>query len=245
MILKNSLIYLNQFFFFINNKFRELYLNSKKYNKKISKVRKNNLKYKPSPSLLECIVKIKNEKKNISDLSLDKIWLEKDLNNKDFINLNSFFWLFTLDLNSPKKDVQSTIAEWINKNHNYNYLTWEVDYYLKELSRGFQTQKLLTRDSDDYYKEKFDWIIKKQVNHLINEIKQSQWVDNKMIGCSAIILTGIAYNEKYFLDYGFDLLKKIIKVSLIKMDFLKQKFKQLNFYLKYFILIREWLKIPE
>ena len=66
MILKNSLIYLNQFFFFISNKFREVYLNSKIYNKKISKVKKNNINYKPSPSLLECIVKIKNEKKNIS-----------------------------------------------------------------------------------------------------------------------------------------------------------------------------------
>ena len=60
------------------------------------------------------------KKKNISDLSLDKIWLEKDLNNKDFINLNSFFWLFTLDLNSPKKDVQSTIIEWINKKYPDN-----------------------------------------------------------------------------------------------------------------------------
>ena len=243
MILKNSLIYLNQFFFFINNKFRELYLNSKIYNKKISKVRKNNLKYKPSPSLLECIVKIKNEKKNISDLSLDKIWLEKDLNNKDFINLNSFFWLFTLDLNSPKKDVQSTIIEWINKNHNYNYLTWEVDVLSKRIISWISNAKITYEDSDDDYKEKFDWIIKKQVNHLINEIKQSQWVDNKMIGCSAIILTGIAYNEKSFLDYGFDLLKKIIKVSFDKDGFPKTRnLRQLNFYLKYFILIREWLK---
>ena len=64
-----------------------------------------------------------------------------------------------------------------------------------------------------------------------------------MIGCSAIILTGIAYNEKYFLDYGFDLLKKIIKVSFDKDGFPKTRnLRQLNFYLKYFILIREWLK---
>lgn len=243
MILKNSLIYLNQFFFFIYNKLREFYLNSKIYNKKISRVKKNNLKYKPSPSLLECIVKVKKEKNNISDLSLDKIWLRKNINNKDFINLNSFFWLFTLDLNSPKKDVQSTIAEWINKNHNYNNLTWEVDILSKRIISWISNAKITYEDSDDNYKEKFDWIIKKQVNHLINEIKQSQWIDNKMIGCSAIILTGIAYNEKYFLDYGFDLLKKIIKVSFDKDGFPKTRnLRQLNFYLKYFILIREWLK---
>ena len=243
MILKNTLIYLNQFFFFIYSKFREFYLNSKIYNKKISRVRKNNLEYKPSPSLLECIVKIKEEKNNISDLSLDKIWLSKNINNKDFTNIHSFFWLFTLDLNSPKEKVQSTITEWINKNHNYNYLSWDIDVLSKRIISWISNARITYEDSNDQYKEKFDWIIKKQVNHLINEINQSKWVDNKMIGCSAIILTGIAYNEKYFSDYGFILLKKIIKVSFDNEGFPKTRnLRQLNFYLKYFILIREWLK---
>ena len=243
MILKNTLIYLNQFFFFIYSKFREFYLNSKIYNKKISRVRKNNLEYKPSPSLLECIVKIKEEKNNVSDLSLDKIWLSKNINNKDFTNIHSFFWLFTLDLNSPKEKVQSTITEWINKNHNYNYLSWDIDVLSKRIISWISNARITYEDSNDQYKEKFDWIIKKQVNHLINEINQSKWVDNKMIGCSAIILTGIAYNEKYFSDYGFILLKKIIKVSFDNEGFPKTRnLRQLNFYLKYFILIREWLK---
>ena len=243
MILKNTLIYLNQFFFFIYSKFRKFYLNSKIYNKKISRVRKNNLEYKPSPSLLECIVKIKEEKNNVSDLSLDKIWLSKNINNKDFTNIHSFFWLFTLDLNSPKEKVQSTITEWINKNHNYNYLSWDIDVLSKRIISWISNARITYEDSNDQYKEKFDWIIKKQVNHLINEINQSKWVDNKMIGCSAIILTGIAYNEKYFSDYGFILLKKIIKVSFDNEGFPKTRnLRQLNFYLKYFILIREWLK---
>ena len=243
MSFKNSLIYLNQFFFFIYTKFREFYLNSKIYNRKISRIRKNNLEYKPSPSLLECIVKIKKEKNNISDLSLDKIWFKKNINYKEFINLHSFFWLFTLDLNSPKKEVQSTILEWINKNYNYNHLTWEIDILSKRIISWISNAKITYEDSNDNYKEKFDWIIKKQVNHLINEINQSEWIDNKMIGCSAIILTGIAYNEKYFIDYGSILLRRIIKVSFDKHGFPKTRnLRQLNFYLKYFILIREWLK---
>ena len=243
MSFKNSLIYLNQFFFFIYTKFREFYLNSKIYNRKISRIRKNNLVYKPSPSLLECIVKIKKEKNNISDLSLDKIWFKKNINYKEFINLHSFFWLFTLDLNSPKREVQSTILEWINKNYNYNHLTWEIDILSKRIISWISNAKITYEDSNDNYKEKFDWIIKKQVNHLINEINQSEWIDNKMIGCSAIILTGIAYNEKYFIDYGSILLRRIIKVSFDKHGFPKTRnLRQLNFYLKYFILIREWLK---
>jgi uncharacterized heparinase superfamily protein len=73
-----------------------------------------------------------------------------------------------------------------------------------------------------------------------------------MIGCAAIILGGLAYNEKdKFLDHGLNLLKKIIKFSFDKEGFPKSRnIRQLNFYLKYFILIREWLKesqneIPE
>ena len=63
-----------------------------------------------------------------------------------------------------------------------------------------------------------------------------------MIGCSAIILTGLAYNNRRVLDYGLNLLKKIIKFSFDKNNFPKSRnIRQLNFFLKYFILVREWL----
>ena len=72
-----------------------------------------------------------------------------------------------------------------------------------------------------------------------------------MIGCSAIVLSGIAYNDKNFLQYGLKLLRKIIKLSFDKEGFPKSRnIRQLVFYIKYFVLIREWLKesqneIPE
>ena len=62
MIFKNSLNYINQFFFFFSNKTRHVYLNSTIYNKKISKIENNNLEYKPSPSLLDCLIKYKKKK---------------------------------------------------------------------------------------------------------------------------------------------------------------------------------------
>ena len=73
-----------------------------------------------------------------------------------------------------------------------------------------------------------------------------------MIGCAAIILTGLSYNEdSKYLTSGLTLLKKIIKSSIDNQGFPKSRnIKQLVFYLKYFILIREWFKesqnlIPE
>ena len=43
-------------------------------------------------------------------------------------------------------------------------------------------------------------MIQKQTNHLINEINKSKLIENKIIGCAAIILVGLSYqNEKIIL----------------------------------------------
>ena len=44
----------------------------------------------------------------------------EDLLEKDHDNLNSFFWLFSLDLKSSKRETQSIILKWIEKNNKYN-----------------------------------------------------------------------------------------------------------------------------
>ena len=41
------------------------------------------------------------------------------LREKDYKNLHSFFWLFSLDLKSSKKIIQSVILNWIEENNNY------------------------------------------------------------------------------------------------------------------------------
>ena len=62
MIFKNSLNYFGQFFFVISNQIKNFYLNSKIYNKKISKISNKSLEYKPSPILLDCIIKYEKKK---------------------------------------------------------------------------------------------------------------------------------------------------------------------------------------
>ena len=251
MILKNSLIYLNDFFTFLITQARQYYLNSRLYNKKISKVTLNSLRYKPSPSLLDCIIKYNKQKKNINSFLLNDIWETQNMRLKDYKNLHSFFWLFSLDLKSSKTEVQSIILRWINKNTDYNVSSWETDILSKRIISWISNSKISYEDSGEEYKNKFDEIIKKQVNHLINEIERSEWIDDKMIGCSAIILTGISYNDENFQIYGLKLLRKIIKHSFDNGGFPKSRnIRQLIFYLKYFVLIREWLKesqneIPE
>ena len=108
MIFKNS-------FIFFKKKVRSLYLNSSIYNKKISPSIRASLKYKPSPSLLDCLIKYDKKKINIKNYFLKEIWNNQKLSNKDYKNLNSFFWLFSLDLKSSKKDTQDIILQWVKK----------------------------------------------------------------------------------------------------------------------------------
>ena len=252
MFFKNSLNYFNQFFFFISNQIRNFYLNSKIYNRKISKISNKSLEYKPSPSLLDCLIKYEREKIKIEDLYLNSVWKNKNLSKKNYNNLHSFFWLFSLDLKSSKKNTQSVILNWIENNINYNKKNWEINILSKRIISWISNSKLTYEDSEEYYKNKLNLIIQKQINHLINEIEKSKWVDDKMVGCAAIILTGLSLNEKEkYLNFGLTLLKKIINFSFDSQNFPKSRnIRQLIFYLKYFVLIREWLKesqseIPE
>ena len=75
MIFKNS-------FLFFKKKTRSLYLNSNIYNKKISLFSDSVLSYKPSPSLLDCLVKY-NKKKIDFDIEIDGV-LNFDNNNLVF-----------------------------------------------------------------------------------------------------------------------------------------------------------------
>ena len=246
------MIYINQFFFNIFNKIRELYLHSSLYNKKISRTYNHDLIYKPSPHLLSSLIKYQKKKIKIEDFALNKIWDFKLVSKKDFRKLNNFYWLFSLDLKSSKENTQSVIKNWIALNHRYNAKTWNFDLTAKRIIAWLSNHDLTYGESRDQYKTDFNIIIQKQTNHLINEINRSKFIEDKMIGCASIILVGLCFNnDKKYLSYGLSLLKKISKITLDNSGFPKSRsIKQLIFYLKYFILIREWFKesqnnIPE
>ena len=244
MIFNNLLNFINNSYIFSKKRIRFLYLRSNVYNRKITSSNIGSLDYCPSPNLLNSFIKYDKKKINIENYSLNEIWDNKNLNKKDYKNLNSFFWLFSLDLKSSKKNIQNVILQWINKNHRYNSKSWEFDIVAKRIIAWTSNSRLTYEDSSTNYKNHFNGIIKKQINHLINEIERSEWVDDKMIGCAAIILAGLSYQDKSeYLSTGLSLLKKLVKFSFDNDSFPKSRnIRQLCFYLKYFILIREWFK---
>ena len=158
MIFKN-------FFLFLSKKIRSVHLNSNIYDKKISSFNDSYLKYRPNPSLLDCLIKYNKKKINIENYSLGEIWIDQKMTQKDYDNLNSFFWLFSLDLKSSKRDTQNIIFQWIEKNNRYSSKSWEIDIIAKRVIAWISNSKLTYEDAGPVYRSKFNNIIKKQINH--------------------------------------------------------------------------------
>ena len=251
MKLNNFTLIINQSLYQVLKKIRKIYLNSAIYDKRISSKSLKALTYKPSLKILGSIAKYEKTKNKIEDFETDKIWEVNKLSYKGYKKLNNFFWLFSVDLKSSKKICISIINKWIESNQKYNDNLWEIDTLSRRIISWITNSQLTYDEGDKIYKEKFNSIIFKQTNHLINEIKRSDNYHDKLIGCSAIILTGISYNDEKYLDFGLELLKKIITSCFDTEYFPKSRnIRQLVFYLKYFIILREFLKessneIPE
>jgi len=208
------MIYINQFFSSISKNLRKLYLNSNIYDKKISKEISNNFFYKPSPHFLTSLIKYQKRIYKIDDLS-ELVFNQENLKKKEFDKLNSFNWFLSLDLKSEKNIIQTVILKWIDINKKFNSKSWNFDLTAKRIIAWLSSHNLTFENSNENYKLKFNSIIQKQANHLINEIRKTKHIQNKIIGCAAIILVGLCYkNEKTYLNFGLENLKKISKISL-------------------------------
>ena len=227
----------------INEKSKSIYKNSSFYEKKISKTSEAEFHYKPSPYLLSSITNYQNKKYKIEEFDFNEIWNNQG-EIKQYKRLNNFFWFFSLDLKSSKKSAQKIILNWINRNSRYNRESWEFDTTAKRIISWLSNHQLSYNEGDKEFRSIFDHMVQKQTNHLINEIKNSKNLENKIIGCSAIILSGLCYKiDKNYLNFGINFLKKITKYSLDNQGFVKSRnIKQQIFFLKYFILIKEWFK---
>ena len=190
------MIYISRFFFKIFDQIRKFYLRSNFYDKKISKINNNEFIYRPSPHLLSSLIKYPKKKFKIEDFSLDDIWNNKNLSTKDYNNLNNFYWFFSLDLKSSKKNTQLVIKNWINHNNKYNDKSWSFDLTAKRIIAWLSNHNLTYENCDEKYRNHFNVMIQKQTNHLINEINKSKLVDDKLIGCASIILVGLCYQDE-------------------------------------------------
>ena len=189
------MVSINRFFFNFFDQFSKFYKSSQFYDKKISKIYNTEIVYEPSPYLLSSLIKYQKKKIKIEDFSINEIWSQNNLPKKEFKNLHNFYWFFGLDLKSSKHIAQSVISNWISCNKRYNHKSWDFDVTAKRIIAWLSCHNLTYKESNEEYKENFNYIIQKQTNHLINEIKRSEHIEDKLIGCSSIILVGLCYQN--------------------------------------------------
>ena len=91
MILKNSLSFVSDFFNYSLSQIRKVYLNSRIYNKKISRIDDKLIEYKPSPNLLDCLIKYEKKKNNIENFYLNSMWTNQDIKENDFKEFLKFY----------------------------------------------------------------------------------------------------------------------------------------------------------
>ena len=66
-------------------------------------------------------------------------------------------------------------------NKKYNDKSWNFDLTAKRIISWLSNHHLTYDESDQNFKNSFNTIIKKQANHLINEINKSKIIDDKLI----------------------------------------------------------------
>ena len=224
--------------------FRNYYFKSSYYNKKLITFIPDRIIYNPSTHLSASLTTISNEFYKISNTSPKLLW---EINYKDklnFENLHNFLWLTRLDRKNSKKITKNIIESWINNFFNYETYSWQMEITAKRIIAWISNTDITLENSEKLYKEKFLLSLVKQSNFLVKNLKNMFNDSNKIVCCAAIILTGMIFKENNLnFKIGIKELEKIVKNYFDDDGFPKSRSAEEVFTsLKYFILIREWLK---
>ena len=224
--------------------FKNYYLSSGFYNKKLITFIPDRIFYSPSSYLSASLTSTNSDFYEITNTSPKLLWETNFKNKEKFENLHSFLWLAKIDRKNSKIITKDIIKSWINNFFNYEPQTWEMEITAKRIIAWTSNTDITLEDSDKVYKEKFFLSLIKQSNYLIKNLKDLITCSEKIICCAAIILSGIIFKENS-LNYklGVKELEKIIKNYFDKNGFPKSRNPEEVFIcIKYLILIREWFK---
>ena len=224
--------------------FRNYYLSSNFYNKKLITFIPERIFYSPSSYLSASLTTINKDFYKITNTSPSLLWDTDFKNKQKFENLHGFLWLAKLDRKISKIITKNIIRSWITNFFNYDSHTWQMDIVANRIIAWSSNTDLTLEDSDNAYKTKFFLSLIKQSNFLVKNLKNLFYDSNKIICCAAIILSGMIFKEND-LNYkiGIKELEKTIKNYFDKNGFPKTRNPEEVFIcIKYLILVREWLK---
>ncbi len=224
--------------------FRNFYLKSSFYNKKLITFIPDRIFYNPSTYLSTSLTTITSDFYKITNTAPELLWKTSVKDKLKFENLHSFLWLTKLDRKNSKNITKNIIKSWINVFFNYDPSTWEMEITARRIVAWSSNTDITLEDSNSIYKEKFFLSLIKQSNFLTKNLNNLFYEPSKIVCCAAIILSGMMFKEND-LNYkiGIKELEKIIKNYFDEEGFPKSRNPEEVFIcIKYLVLIREWFK---
>ena len=224
--------------------FRNFYLKSSFYNKKLITFIPDRIFYNPSTYLSASLTIITSDFYKITNTAPELLWKTSVKDKLKFENLHSFLWLTRLDRKNSKIDTKNIISSWINIFFNYDPHTWEMEITAKRIIAWSSNTDITLENSDKIYKENFFLSLIKQSNFLLKNLNSLFYAPSKIICCAAIILSGIIFKENDSnYKIGIKKLEKVIKNYFDENGFPRSRNpEEVYICLKYLILVREWFK---
>jgi len=241
---KSIKLYFFSVFKLFFSSFKNYYFKSAFYNKKLITFIPTRIFYKPSSYLCASLTTNGSDFYKITNTSPELLWHTSIKDKQKFNNLHSFLWLTKLDRKNSKNITKGIIKSWINNFFDYDPATWQMEITARRIIAWASNTDITLESSDNIYKEKIFLSIIKQTNFLLKNLNILFYEPNKIICCAAIILSGIIFKENN-INYkiGIKELEKVIKNYFDEAGFPKSRNPEEVFiYIKYLILIREWLK---
>tara|TARA_Y100000590_G_scaffold197196_1_gene223949 strand:- start:789 stop:2444 length:1656 start_codon:yes stop_codon:yes gene_type:complete len=225
-------------------KLRNFYFKSNFYNKKLITVIPKRFYYVPSTYLSASLTTINNDFYEIANTPPELLWQTNSKDKLKFENLHSFLWLARLDRKTNKVVTKDIIRSWINIFYNYNPDTWDMEITARRIIAWSSNTDITLENSDKDYKEKFFISLIKQSNFLLKNLNNLLYEPSKIISCSAIILSGMIFEENQTnYKIGIKELEKITKNCFDESGFPRSRNpEEVYTCLKYLILVREWHK---
>ena len=113
--------------------FKNYYLKSSFYNKKLITLFPERIFYKPSSYLSASLISINSDFYKLTTISPEVLWKKEIKDKQKFENLHSFLWLTKIDRKNSKIVTKDIIKSWIYNFFNYDPLTWKMDVTAKKL----------------------------------------------------------------------------------------------------------------
>jgi len=223
--------------------FRNYYLSSSFYNKKLISFIPDRIFYNPSAHLCASLIATNNDFYKITNQSIKLLWKTEIKDIQKFENLHGFLWLTKLDRKNSKIITKNIINSWIDNFYSYSPKAWEMGIVARRIIAWVSNTDITLDDSDKIYKKKFLTSLVKQGNFILKNLKNISYNPDKITCCAAIILYGIVFENNLSFKTGIRELEKISKNNFDENGFPKSRNPEEVFTcIKYLILIREWLK---